>query len=105
MLQRILALMQGRSGRWPDVRAAHLKREPACAVCGARKGVEVHHVEPFHLWPARELDPTNLITLCKVHHLWVGHLGNWESWNADVRADAAAWREKIKNRPVQPKAG
>jgi hypothetical protein len=46
-----------------------------------------------------ELDRANLITLCRDHHFWFGHLGSWSSWNANVREDAAIWRAKIANRP------
>lgn len=100
-----------RSPQWPAVRAAHLRKEPTCRACGGKLHLEVHHIEPFHLHqvdPARfpvdrELDQTNLITLCEsaTHncHLWVGHLGLWASWNTDVRADAAAWLKKVQARP------
>ncbi len=46
-----------RSPHWPAVRAAHLRRFPTCAACGTFKGVQVHHVRPFWLFPALELDP------------------------------------------------
>lgn len=93
-----------RSPKWPSVRAKHLKAFPACAVCGCTKGVAVHHVEPFHIDPSKELDPDNLITLgeeCPTgnHHLLFGHLGDWKSYNTDVRNDAATWRRKMQERP------
>jgi 5-methylcytosine-specific restriction enzyme A len=91
-----------RSPHWPSVRRAHLLREPACAVCGATDDAQVHHVQPFHLHPERELDPANFITLCERagsnHHLLFGHLLDWHSWNPRVREDAAAWAEKIRTR-------
>ena len=90
---------EARSPHWPAVRKAHLTIEPACQVCGKTDGVEAHHVRPFHLFPALELDPANLLTLCPVHHLWWGHLGCWRSFNALVRADASLWRAKIRSRP------
>jgi len=69
-----------RSSRWPEVRRAHLEKEGWCRACGATKDLEVHHIEPFHLTPDRELDPSNLITLCErmFHqcHLRKGHLGS-----------------------------
>jgi 5-methylcytosine-specific restriction protein A len=93
-----------RSGRWKTVRAEHLKDNPACAVCGSKKLLNVHHIVPFHIDPDKELDRTNLITLCESpsmnHHLMLGHLGNWSSWNVDVVADAAAWLNKITGRPL-----
>jgi 5-methylcytosine-specific restriction protein A len=94
-----------RSGKWRSVRAAHLKRHPKCYVCLGKKKVEVHHKKPFHLHPALELDPKNLITLCENDndgincHLAFGHLGNFKSYNVDVTADAAEWRMKILKRP------
>ena len=83
-----------RSSKWPTVRAAHLKRQPACAACGCTSPVEVHHIRPFHLFPEMELDPANLITLCesKSHncHLLFGHCLNWRKYNPQVCPDAAA---------------
>ena len=84
-----------RSGKWRTVRKAHLQVEPICAVCGGKKKVEVHHICPVHIDPARELDPENLITLCergpgKLNcHLAVGHLGNYKKQNGRVVNNAA----------------
>jgi 5-methylcytosine-specific restriction endonuclease McrA len=93
-----------RSDRWPSVRKAHLEKFPNCAVCGGTAKIEVHHIEVFHLNPGKELDPTNLITLCEGvgtwnHHLWVGHLGNFKSFNEKVEFDSSVWKQKIKERP------
>ena len=47
---------------------------------------------PFHLDPALELDPTNLITLCmdeKECHLHIGHGGSFKQYNPEVRRMAA----------------
>ena len=92
-----------RSKKWPEVQKAFLKQNPICAVC-SKKGtvlnpLNVHHKQPFHVKPALELDPNNLITLCRVHHFLFGHLLNWSSWNIEVEQDAYNWREKIKDRP------
>ena len=65
-----------------------------------------------------ELDERNLITLCEAgenHHFVVGHLGDWRSYNPEVRGDAARaecrgkrsaeiegmawWRERRAGRP------
>lgn len=93
-----------RSTRWPAVRAAYLKQNPACEVCGKKRvllaPIEVHHIVPFHIRPDLELEPSNLISLCRDHHILFGHLMNWKSWNIDVRSDADEWRNKIKNRPL-----
>ena len=93
-----------RSPEWPRVRAAHLRAHPTCAACGRTKGAQVHHVRPFHLAPALELDPANLMTLCEGrvfgrHHLEVGHSGSWQRTNTRARADAAAMLAAAKPRP------
>lgn len=85
-----------RSALWPAVRREHLRQKPVCELCGNRdpEDIEVHHVEPFHTHPERELDPTNLVTLCERSpvlqqlncHLWAGHLGAWRAINPRVRA-------------------
>lgn len=78
-----------RSSHWPAIRRAHLAIEGWCRGCGRISNLEVHHCEPFHINPFRELDPTNLITLCEAigHqcHLKLGHLGNWRKVNPAVR--------------------
>ena len=104
-LQGKHSLTQTRSPEWPKVRAAHLKLHPTCAVCGGTVKLEVHHMQPFHLHPERELDPTNLITLCESGHegvnchLHYGHLGDFHSYNVNVVEDAGVWKKKIANRP------
>jgi hypothetical protein len=90
---------QERSPEWDEVARAHRKREPACVVCGYRgRKIQVHHIKPFHLHPHLELDPDNLITLCeargKHHHLLLGHLSSWHSYNEHVRVDAKYFRHK-----------
>ena len=66
-----------RSEKWAAARASHLQAEGWCALCGTQKDLEVHHLTPFHVAPVLELDPANLITLCRHCHLEAGHLGNW----------------------------
>lgn len=94
-----------RSNRWPTIRKYHLATHPVCALCGGNKKLEVHHIHPFHLHPERELDPTNLITLCEAGHngvnchLLFGHLGNFKSVNESVQPDATSWFKKITTRP------
>lgn len=77
-----------RSKDWPEARREHLRREPWCRGCGAATGLEVHHIEPFHAAPWRELDPKNLLTLCenigRQCHLRKGHLGNWKNINPNI---------------------
>ena len=92
-----------RSSHWPAIRAAHLKEELACQVCGTLEKLNLHHIEPVHIAPDKELDPHNLITLCEGKdggcHLRWGHLFNWKSWNEQVRMDATIWHLKITMRP------
>ena len=90
-----------RSPKWSRVRAAHLKDNPTCAVCGTKHKIEVHHILPFHLFPEQELNPANLITLCEnsdygiICHLLVGHLGDYKNLNRNVREDAVYWKGRL----------
>jgi 5-methylcytosine-specific restriction protein A len=54
-----------RSPKWHRVEQEHLAKEPCCQWCGATEKLQVHHITPFHLAAALELDPFNLITLCE----------------------------------------
>jgi len=108
-----------RSPEWHRVAKEHLLREPACVACGYRgRGLQVHHIKPFHLHPDLELDPHNLITLCEIksrdHHLLLGHLDDWEAYNPNVRHDVKrfynknatqiradpTWQEEVQRRPT-----
>ncbi len=97
-----------RSGRWRAVEKRHLAAHPRCIVCGTTKFLRVHHVRPYHVYPELELEPTNLVTLCQSPwhncHLYVGHLGDYKSWNPAVKSDARMWAKKMKQRPYpEPK--
>lgn len=91
MFGAIYALFTGRDKRWPKLRKEWLGVRPACAACGVSKRLEVHHIEPVHVAPGRELDATNLITLCRECHGCIGHCGGcWATkWNVDVKLVAA----------------
>jgi hypothetical protein len=94
-----VALQQGlqRSPEWPRVERDHRQLEPVCMACGSTDNLQVHHVLPFHFCillgrPELELDQRNLITLCQGqnnHHLLLGHLDDWQSYNQAVRSDVA----------------
>lgn len=88
-----------RSTKWRGVRDKFLATNPECVACGGKNGLEAHHVEPYHETPSRELDPENLIALCRDCHFTFGHLRDWVSFNKDVRQDAASFRFKRENRP------
>ena len=100
-----------RSSEWPKVRATYLSKHSRCEACGGREGLQVHHVLPFKAAGngdedgdgiINELDEDNLITLCTGDtcncHLWIGHAGNFKSFNANCREDAKRFREMIANR-------
>ena len=96
-----MALASPRSRQWPKVRAAYLAKHPKCEACGGREGLQVHHVLPVRAAGnedadgdgiTNELDPDNLVTLCTGGtlncHLWIGHAGNFKTYNPCVREDA-----------------
>ena len=95
--------MPRRSPQWPHESHEHLLLFPNCAACWTKKFVVVHHIEPFWRVPSRELDPTNLLTLCESPshncHLIFGHFLNWKSWNPNVVAMAAAYLKLVQSRP------
>jgi len=84
-----------RSSGWSSFRRTFMDRNPECAVCSRKKGLEAHHVIPFHLAPDLELSDENLLALCRRCHLFVGHVGAWARFNPVVKVDAVAWRMKM----------
>lgn len=93
---------KGRDPRWRAVERHWLQLHPGCAVCGSREHVQVHHKVPVSWDASRELDVTNLITLCPPHHLLFGHLGDWKSMNPGVEFDCHVWADKLLRRPYPP---
>ena len=107
MIQRLLnwlgygdQLLGARSSQWPATKRAFEKIEPKkCAVCGKGR-VQLHHIQSFASKPELENDLTNLVWLCEGvltnhHHLWWGHLGNFQSLNQNLMQ----WIEAVKTRP------
>jgi hypothetical protein len=91
-----------RSPDWSRAKKAHLAKQANCIACVAQpKGlarvvthlfrpVDVHHIIPLHVCgviglPRLELDARNLVTLCGAHHLVLGHLGDYASYNPVVK--------------------
>lgn len=90
-----------RSAHWETVKNKFLEKNAVCAACGParspKKALQVHHRQPFHYCvlagrPDLELDFRNLITLCETeagegadnHHVLLGHLSEFHSYNPDV---------------------
>lgn len=94
MISTIKNFLQGRSKHWGKVRGQHLSAFPVCAACSTDKKLEVHHIEPFHIFPAKELDLQNLITLCKNCHLVLGHLRDYDIYNRNIRLDCLDFQAK-----------
>jgi len=88
-----------RSPRWGAVRAKYIKEHPECSACGDKDELEIHHVKPYHEDRSLELEPDNLITLCRDCHFYFGHLKSWRSWNVTVREDAVSFRKRVEERP------
>ena len=89
-----------RSPKWSEVRKEHLKNNSKCIACGKTSKLEVHHIEPVHMCPEKELDPSNLVTLCADPcHILFGHLMNFKSWNKDVVNDCSVYYNKLLKRP------
>lgn len=91
-----------RSSSWASVRRKFVESNPNCVACGSTEKLNVHHVKPFHAHPELELEPSNLITLCREHHFRIGHDPDgpwsplkpaWTKSNPFVRKHAQLWRE------------
>jgi hypothetical protein len=91
-----------RSPKWKKIREEFLKEHNKCAGCGTTKNLEVHHIEPVHINPDKELDIDNLITLCdKYCHFAIGHLMDYKSWNKNVVKDSSVYLYRVQNRPYK----
>ena len=56
----------GRGSQWKKVRTEAIRRQPFCALCGTRHGLQVHHIAPFRL--SFDNSQNNLVPLCTKHH-------------------------------------
>jgi len=98
-----------RSSKWPAKRRQVLERFRACAVTGITTELEVHHIQPFHLFPELELvDYVKRVLTEHASfnaHFWIGHLGDWKSYNEHIKSDADWLLERILNRPFRKPPG
>jgi hypothetical protein len=92
-----------RSPHWSKLREQWLVVHRHCAVCDTTDHLEVHHIEPFHVNPDRELDTSNLITLCEKPghscHFVFGHFHDWYKYNPEVRSMAARYNLEQRSAP------
>ena len=100
MLDTIASKFGGtkRSSKWRSVRNKFIESNDECACCGSMKKLQVHHIEPFCIAPERELDTTNLITLCSRCHLFVGHCGWWAAYNSKLKESLEYLRIMLQDR-------
>ena len=89
-----------RASGWRKVRARRIEIDGGkCRACGRKVNLQVHHIRPFAMQPERELELSNLVTLCGRCHILLGHLDNWKSRNDDVVYDADVVKMRINTRP------
>lgn len=70
--------------KWRKVRNSFVSAHAKCACCGIEKKLEVHHIRPWHIFPALRYSFDNLITLCRECHFRFGHGRNWKFWNPEI---------------------
>ena len=87
-----------RNSEWIKVRRIFLKTHRQCEFCGSRKR-DAHHILPAWKYPEVELEPDNLMALCKQCHFVFGHLFNWKKYNIFLKQDLEIWRKKVKEAP------
>ena len=94
-----------RSPKWSTFRKEFIK-DKKCSVCGATTKLEAHHIIPFYILPELELDPNNLMVLCRNKkfgvncHLFIGHIGDFRKYNRTVKKDAAYWTSRLRETQV-----
>ena len=90
-----------RSPKWRVVKKHFLEKNPACAACGSKKHLQVHHIKPFHLFPGLELEDYNLLSLCMSKfecHLRIGHGDDFRCFNPEVQKHVLAVSVDPKHR-------
>ena len=99
-------ILGARSGKWAKLRNDFIAKNGACSACGTTKDMTVHHIIPVAVDESRELDESNLITLCRSAgncHFVFGHLHSFTCWNPNVVHDCKEHLAKVRARPCQPK--
>ena len=94
-------ISKDRDPRWKSLRNRFIFENPCCAVCGKCDNLIVHHKLPVSLFPHKQLDWSNLVTLCENNnfncHFVVGHLMDWRNYNPDIDRDIKYWNQKLFN--------
>ena len=60
--------------------------------------LNTHHVRDFSTFPEEENLKENWMNVCRFHHFFHCHLGDWKSINPDVRVDARIFSDKVRTR-------
>ena len=91
-----------RSPKWSEVSKAYRIEQPLC-IFGMHKPtllnpLNTHHLEDFSTCPEKEMLKSNWVNVCRFHHLYHCHLGDWRSICPTVRRDAEVYTLQVKNR-------
>jgi 5-methylcytosine-specific restriction endonuclease McrA len=89
-----------RTARWRALRLEALRRDGwACVQCGARRRLEVHHVQPVRSAPERAFDLTNLKVLCASCHTRVTRI---ECGRPVLSPERQQWRDMLQDMQRNP---
>lgn len=71
---------------WSTVKAMrkYRKEVPFCEGCNRFAKLQVHHLVPVSVDPDLAGEPSNMITLCRPHHLYVAHWGSWTTYVKNI---------------------
>ncbi|MCC6898292.1 MAG: FAD-dependent thymidylate synthase, partial [Polyangiaceae bacterium] len=91
-------------GRWTTQVAArvHARCGHSCAVCGSKKRLHAHHVDPVWHNPTRARDEENLISLCRRCHDRL-HADNLELALLEAASSGAELHDFWRGRERQPR--
>lgn len=64
-----------------EYRVGHL----TCEWCLQKEKLEIHHIQPVHVFPELAADTNNLVALCDACHLVVGHARNNQLWVSNLK--------------------